>query len=77
MIKDLSDLLVIRHSQIIKDPFPAHTEYGWKYDAMSAINKFFGVKADLETPEDISIWKAYQMGYDQAYKEIETSLHGK
>lgn len=35
----------IRHTQILKDPFP--------------------------DPEGISIWKAYQQGYDKAYKEIQ------
>ena len=41
-------LKLIRHTQVIKDPFPTKTD------------------------KNISIYKAYQTGYDKAYSEIES-----
>jgi hypothetical protein len=47
----------------VKDPFPEHT----KHERFSRFKTLFG---GPEKPEDISIWKAYKMGYDKAYEEI-------
>ena len=60
----------IRYSQVFKDPFPDHSGF-YKYDTLW---RFFGVRKN--EPEEVSIWAAYQMGYDKAYKEIEESLSG-
>jgi hypothetical protein len=58
-----NDIKLIRFTQIIKDPFPEHT----KHERFSRFKTLFG---GPEKPEDISIWKAYKMGYDKAYEEI-------
>lgn len=56
-----SEIQYIRFSQLINDPFPEHTTY----NQMSRVFKPFH-----NPPEEISIWKAYRMGYEKAYAEI-------
>jgi hypothetical protein len=72
MIKTKMDLMRIRHTRLITDPFPEHTEYE---SIKSQLGAFFGLwKKEIRKPEEISIHKAYHMGYEQAYKEIEAAL---
>lgn len=61
-----NDLRMIRHTQVITDPFPEQTEYQYKKEIL----KFWSVK-----PESISIWAAYMKGYNKAYSEIEERLN--
>jgi hypothetical protein len=72
MIKDYMDLLKIRHSRLIDDPFPEHSFYESIKDEFSIFEHLFGMVPDA--PKEISIHKAYKMGYDKAYKEIEEAL---
>lgn len=59
-------LNLIRYTQIIKDPFPEHSHY----ESQPKLFKKF-----MQKPEDISIWKAYMIGYNKAYEEIERGLN--
>lgn len=67
MKRDIKELInYIRHSRVIKDPFPEHSEYERTYG-------YFSYK---EPPEEISIHEAHQKGYDKAYEEILKELEG-
>lgn len=77
MIKDKMDVMRIKHSRIITDPFPEHTNYQMTISFISQWKSIFTKwmkKDDIPRPEEISIWKAYRLGYEKAYKEIEDSL---
>lgn len=63
-------IMRIRHTRIIKDPFPEHTDYSLNKKSLSLIDKIFGLSFFIEAPEEINIWKAYMMGYEKAYQEI-------
>lgn len=69
------ELMNIKHSQVITDPFPNHTQYSRDQITMRKPNfiKWFG-KKEASKPREISIWEAYRMGYEKAYKEIEERL---
>lgn len=72
MIKDRMDLLAIKHNRIIQDPFPEHSEYqAIKLQLGPFWSKWV---RDIPKPEEISIHKAYRLGYEKAYKEIEDAL---
>ncbi len=58
----------IRFSQVIEDPFPEHSDYS----RHSPLYSLFGI--GMGKPEEISIWKAYRMGYEKAYEELEKGL---
>lgn len=77
IIKD--KLKFIKNSRIIEDPFPEHSQYEM-YSGMLAgmkrkkglFNGFFSIAKGLVVePDPISTWKAYRMGYEKAYQEIE------
>lgn len=57
----------IRHTQLIVDPFPDHSDFAM----LRKINPY------TPEPEPISIWAAHQAGYDKAYKEIEIAIGNK
>lgn len=58
-------ILSIKHTRIIKDPFPEFTDYFRAYRlGMMTVMK----------PEQVSIWEAYKKGYEQAYREILENL---
>lgn len=61
----------IKHTQIISDPFPEQSNY--EHDLSSA--GIMGIF--ISKPEEISIWKAFRMGYDKAYAEILTAIGEK
>lgn len=56
-----SEIMYIKFNRLIQDPFPEHTQY-------QQVNRMY--KPFHKPPEDISIWKAYRMGYEKAYSEI-------
>jgi antitoxin component HigA of HigAB toxin-antitoxin module len=68
-------LKMIRHTQIISDPFPEQSEYELMLQTRSKAEKFFGLgPTKIEAPRPISIWKAYMIGYEKTYKEIESAI---
>lgn len=83
MIKTKMDLMKIRYTRLIEDPFPEHTEYQHfqsMVSNLSILDKIMGWSTNssdypMKSPEHISIHAAYQMGYDKAYKEIEDALN--
>lgn len=72
MIKTKLDVMRIRYTQLITDPFPEHSFYQSISQQFTKLEKLFGWVP--KAPEPISIHKAYKMGYDKAYKEIEAAL---
>jgi hypothetical protein len=56
-----SEIQQIRFTQIITDPFPEHSDWERKSRLFKSVH---------ESPEEISIWRAYKIGYDKAYSEI-------
>jgi hypothetical protein len=54
----------------IQDPFPEHTEYNEFLKQFSKIDRMLGLIPDHKKPKDISIWEAYQMGYEAAKREF-------
>ena len=76
MIKNVWDLKRIRHSRVIEDPFPEHSSYQMLIQSVhtSTFEKLFGKSVSIPKPDDISIHKAYRLGYEQAYREIEAAL---
>lgn len=80
MIRDRMDLQRIRHSRRITDPFPEHSQHEAILRMLEqnrgAMRSLFGwVRVRMpEAPRPVSIWEAYRLGYDQAYREIEDAL---
>lgn len=64
------DVLSIKHSRIIEDPFPEWTmqETLRVGDMVEKIIDLLGLERKQEGR--VSIWKAYRMGYEKAYGEI-------
>lgn len=75
LIKD--KIYQIRYSQIISDPFPEHTQYQSTVSSLSKLGQFFDFTPTTPKPDEVSIWKAYQMGYDKAYAEIVAAIGDK
>lgn len=61
----------VRYTQVLKDPFPHHSSYQAFQSDIGLLGRAFKwmLKAH-RAPEPISIWRAYQMGYDKAYEEM-------
>ena len=57
-------ILQIKHTRLILDPFPEHSEHG----------QFSRLGLKGVPPKEVSIWEAYKKGYEQAYKEILENL---
>lgn len=57
-IKDL--ILSVRFSKVIQDPFREFSDY----------RQIHGVPSQSE----VSIWAAYRLGHEQAYKEIISAI---
>jgi len=78
-----NELSRIRHSRLIGDPFPEHSAYENKYSEENIKNLPYDEKILMSIfgkpvkPEEISIWKAYRMGYDKAYADIKTAIGNK
>jgi len=53
----------------ISDPFPEHTKHQEFLKSFSKIDKLFGLIPNHSKPKDITIWEAYQMGYEAGLKE--------
>lgn len=63
----------VRHTQVLKDPFPEHSAF-IEFQRMSGLlGRFFDRFFLPPGPEPVSIWKAYQTGYDKAYREMRDS----
>ncbi len=73
------DILAIKYSRIIEDPFPLHSEYARDMETLGRAEKYFGnlFSDGLVRPPDVSIWAAYKMGYDKAYEEVIAGFVGR
>lgn len=77
----MSDLVhkiqMIRHTRVIKDPFPEHSSHQSLVEFVNSNltlwQKVFG-KHLPPPPPPVNIHAAYQMGYDKAYNEIISEL---
>lgn len=83
MIESKMDLLAIRNSGIIRDPFPEHSAYEMTMKLLeeneSFIGKLFGLgnwinRKIIPKPKPINIHDAYMRGYNQAYAEIQDAI---
>ena len=65
---------MVRHTQLIKDPFPEETvRERIVLEKTLFFRRFFGFPRKNPLPK-VSIWAAYQMGYDTAYEEMKRDL---
>lgn len=60
----------VKYSQVIKDPFPEHSTYEMLKRSCGAIERVLGYPSLPPAPEPVSIWAAYQKGYEKAYEEM-------
>jgi hypothetical protein len=60
----------VRYTQLITDPFPEHTSYEMLKRGSGVIERVLGYPGLPSPPEPISIWAAYQKGYEKAYAEM-------
>lgn len=75
MIKTKHDLMMIKHSRVITDPFPEHTDYKFFQAMRNKVQKFLNLNPfNLERPKHISIHEAWVIGYNKAYAEIAATL---
>lgn len=66
----LHAITMVRHTQLIQDPFPKETE-----EQRNKNLRFFRYAWRHHFKEkEISIWEAYMKGYDKAYQEIRNDL---
>lgn len=75
MIKSKLDLMSIKHSRIIEDPFPELTADSQNIETENSLSSFFGFgKKILDKSSWPNPWKAYRLGYEKAYNEIESAI---
>lgn len=75
MIKGKLDLMSIKHSRIIEDPFPELTVESQNIEMENSLASFFSFgKKILDKSSWPNPWKAYRLGYEKAYSEIEATL---
>lgn len=79
MTKD--ELMSIRYTRLIEDPFPEHTAYQMTMQMLdemrSPLERLLRIKFSdhhIPKPESVSIHAAWRMGYEKAYSEIEQHL---
>lgn len=72
------DILSVKHSRLIEDPFPELTEEERLVNIENSMSPFFQTKKkEVDKSKYPSPWTAYRMGYEKAYEEILAAIGHK